>query len=137
MLSPSLEDYLEEIYRFSKELGFVRTTDIAEKLNVSLPSVTKAVKRLNKKNYLNHEPYKNIKLTQKGKKLGAFLVRRNKTLQEFVEIIGSKSNKADEAEAMEHYLSKDTVSAITSLVEFLKKEPQLQKKLLEFRNKNN
>ncbi|TDX52473.1 metal-dependent transcriptional regulator [Orenia marismortui] len=136
MLSPSLEDYLEEIYRFSKELGFVRTTDIAKKLNVSLPSVTKAVKRLNKKGYLNHEPYKNIKLTQKGKKLGEFLVRRNKTLQEFVEIIGSKSNKDDEAEAMEHYLSKDTVSAITSLVEFLKKEPQLQKKLLEFRNKN-
>jgi Mn-dependent DtxR family transcriptional regulator len=53
----------------------------------------------------------------------------------FVEIIGSKCNKAEEAEAMEHYLSKDTVSAITSLVEFLKKKPELQKELLEFRKK--
>jgi len=135
MLSPSLEDYLEEIYRFDKELGFVRTTDIAEKLKVSLPSVTKAVKRLNKKGYLNHEPYKNIELTNKGEKLGKFLVKRNKTLQEFVEIIGSNCNKTEEAEAMEHYLSKDTVSAITSLVEFLKKKPELQKELLEFRKK--
>jgi Mn-dependent DtxR family transcriptional regulator len=83
MLSPSLEDYLEEIYRFDKELGFARNTDIADKLNVSLPSVTKAVKILNKKGYLNHEPYKNITLTEKGEKLGNFLVRRNKTLQEF------------------------------------------------------
>ena len=54
MLTPSLEDYLEEIYRFSRELGFIRITDVANKLNVSLPSVNKAVKILSKKGYLQY-----------------------------------------------------------------------------------
>src|SRR6056297_1671558 len=133
MLSPSLEDYLEEIYRFTNQDGFVRTTDVADKLDVSLPSVTKAVKKLTKKGYLNYQPYKNIQLTDKGAKLGKFLVTRNRTLQEFVQIIGSNCNKEQEAEAMEHYLSRETVRAITSLVEFLKQRPQLQQELIKFK----
>ncbi|GAB6139106.1 metal-dependent transcriptional regulator [Halanaerobaculum tunisiense] len=133
MLSPSLEDYLEEIYRFTNQDGFVRTTDVADKLNVSLPSVTKAVKKLTDKGYLNYQPYKSIKLTKKGAELGKFLVTRNKTLQEFVQIIGSDCNKEQEAEAMEHYLSRETVRAITSLVDFLKQRPQLQQELIKFK----
>src|SRR6056297_1624516 len=104
MLSPSLEDYLEEIYRFSETLGFIRITDIAEKLDVSLPSVNKAVNILNKRGYLEYIPYKNIELTDKGATLGNFLVKRNKILQEFLEVIGSKCDKEKEAEAIEHYL---------------------------------
>src|SRR6056297_3134058 len=104
MLTPSLEDYLEEIYRFSNELGFIRITDIANKLDVSLPSVNKAVKTLSEMGYLQYIPYKNIDLTEKGAVMGKFLVARNKTLQQFLEVIGSNCNKEAEAEAIEHYL---------------------------------
>lgn len=45
MLSPSLEDYLEEIYRISQSGETVRVTDIAACLNVSLPSVTRALQK--------------------------------------------------------------------------------------------
>ncbi|MBM7557323.1 metal-dependent transcriptional regulator [Halanaerobacter jeridensis] len=135
MLSPSLEDYLEEIYRFASQQQVVRTTDIAQKLNVSLPSVTKAVKKLSQKGYLQYERYKNIELTSQGKHLGKFLVTRNRTLQEFLAVINSNCNKENEAEAMEHYLSDTTVEAITILVAFFKRYPQLQQKLLEFKNK--
>ena len=40
MLTPSLEDYLEEIYRFSLSLDTVRVTDISNRLKVAMPSVT-------------------------------------------------------------------------------------------------
>ncbi|MCK8825204.1 metal-dependent transcriptional regulator [Fuchsiella alkaliacetigena] len=133
MLSPSLEDYLEESYRFYKEKGFIRPTDIALKLNVSLPSVTKAVKKLNQKGYLNYQRYQNIELTKKGLKLGSFLVRRNQLLIDFLEVIGSKCDKEQEAEAMEHYLSKETVQTITHLVEFFKKHPEYQQKFFKFK----
>lgn len=93
MLSPSLEDYLEEIYRFSTELGFIRITDVANKLDVSLPSVNKAVNILAEKGYLKYIPYKNIDLTAKGARLGKYLVERNQMLQEFLETIGSKADK--------------------------------------------
>jgi len=46
MLTPSLEDYLEEIYRFSLSLDTVRVTDISKRLKVALPSVTKALYKL-------------------------------------------------------------------------------------------
>lgn len=135
MLSPSLEDYLEEIYRLASQQQVVRTTDIAHKLKVSLPSVTKAVKKLSRKGYLQYKRYKNIKLTAQGEQLGKFLVTRNRTLQEFLTVIDSNCNKEDEAEAMEHYLSETTVDAITILVDFFKQHPQLQRKFLEFKNK--
>lgn len=135
VLTPSLEDYLEEIYRFSQELGFIRITDVANKLNVSLPSVNKAVKILSEKGFLEYIPYKNIDLTDKGAKLGKFLVDRNQMLQKFLQVIGSKSDKEDEAEAIEHYLSKETVNAMTLVVKFFKENPDIQKKLLKFQQK--
>lgn len=132
MLTPSLEDYLEEIYRFSQNLGFIRITDVANKLDVSLPSVHKAVKILNKKGYLEYIPYKNIDLTEKGAKQGEFLVERNKMLQEFLKVIGSKADKEEEAEAIEHYLSQNTVDAMNLVVQFFKKYPDIQQKLKKF-----
>ncbi len=132
MLTPSLEDYLEEIYRFSNELGFIRITDVANKLDVSLPSVNKAVKILSEKGYLDYIPYKNIDLTEKGAELGEFLVERNRMLQNFLDTIGSKADKEEEAEAMEHYLSRETVNAMTMVVKFFEKNPGIQDKLIEF-----
>jgi len=132
MLTPSLEDYLEEIYRFSQELGYIRITDVADKLDVSLPSVNKAVKVLSEKGYLDYIPYKNIDLTNKGAKLGKFLVKRNQMLQEFLKVIGSKVDREAEAEAMEHYLSRETVDAMAMVVSFFNEHPEIQDKMLKF-----
>ncbi|AFV03289.1 MULTISPECIES: iron dependent repressor, metal binding and dimerization domain protein [Dehalobacter] len=120
MLSPSLEDYLEEIYRFSLSLDEVRVTDISNRLQVALPSVTKALYRLRDSDYIKYEPYGEIKLTDKGKEYGFYLVARNQLLQEFLSLICSKCNIAAEAEAMEHYLSIASIDAIKTLVEFMK-----------------
>ncbi|WP_027339002.1 iron dependent repressor, metal binding and dimerization domain protein [Halonatronum saccharophilum] len=133
MLSPSLEDYLEEIYRFSQNKVEVRVTDIANKLSVSLPSVSKAIKTLSAKGYLHYEPYQSLHLSKKGEKLGEFLVERNKTLQEFLTTIGSECNKEKEAEAMEHYLSQPTLEAITSLVNFFRENSKYQDQFIQFK----
>ncbi len=123
MLSPSLEDYLEEIYRMSQRGETVRVTDIAACLNVSLPSVTKALHKLDENKYINYRRYKDIVLTDRGKKLGHFLVERNRIIKEFLTLIGSKCNIDAEAEAMEHYLSLPTLSAIINLVKFIEQHP--------------
>lgn len=125
MLTPSLEDYLEEIYRLSLSAESIRVTDISNKLKVSLPSVSKALIKLNDKDYINYEPYGNIRLTLKGNAFGKFLVERNQLLQEFLSLICSKCDISVEAEAMEHYLSKATIDAIQRLVRFFKDNPDL------------
>lgn len=123
MLTPSLEDYLEEIYRFSLDLKGVRVTDISNKLNVSLPSVSKALNKLKKKQYILYQPYGEITLTAKGKELGHFLVERNQILQEFLLLIHANCDIGAEAEAIEHYLSKPTINAIQVLLKFMSDHP--------------
>jgi len=133
LITPSLEDYLEEAYRFSQLPGRpIRVTDLSKKLNVSLPSVTKALGRLREKQYIIYEPYGEIILTEQGKKLGSFLVERNQLLQEFLTLICAKCDIAAEAEAMEHYLSGETIKAIQKTVKFFKNYPELYKTYLEY-----
>ncbi|AFM40495.1 Mn-dependent transcriptional regulator [Desulfosporosinus acidiphilus SJ4] len=132
MLSPSLEDYLEEIYRFSLTLDIVRVTDISHRLNVALPSVTKALYKLRDQQYINYERYGEIRLTDKGRETGSYLVLRNQLLQEFLGLICSKCNFVAEAEAMEHYLSTATIDAIKTLVEFMKNNPSCQQAFEDF-----
>jgi len=48
-----MEDYLEVIYELIKKRGYATQTDISESLNVSLPSVTKMLQRLDESKYGN------------------------------------------------------------------------------------
>ena len=43
-----MEDYLEVVYELIQQNGYVTTADISKYLNVSSPSVTKMVKKLDK-----------------------------------------------------------------------------------------
>jgi len=119
MLSPSLEDYLEEIYRFSLHNKVVRVSDIADCLNVTLPSVNNAIRKLHEKNYLIYKKYRDLVLTDKGRRVGKFLVDRNSILQKFLDVIDSDCDIKAEAEAMEHYLTLPTIRAIENILDFL------------------
>ncbi|AFQ42779.1 metal-dependent transcriptional regulator [Desulfosporosinus meridiei] len=131
-LTPSLEDYLEEIYRFSLSTDTVRVTDLSIKLGVSLPSVTKALRKLKSGQYIYYQRYGEINLSEKGKKLGNFLVKRNQLLQEFLVLINTDCDIAAEAEAMEHYLSEATIRSIQAIVTFLNENPKWYEVLLEY-----
>ncbi len=118
MLSPSLEDYLEEIYRFSLHNDVVRVSDIATCLDVTMPSVNSAIRKLSNENYLIYKKYRELVLTPRGRKVGRFLVERNSILQKFLKVIDSDCDIKAEVEAMEHYLTLPTIRAIESLVDF-------------------
>lgn len=133
MLSPSLEDYLEEVYRLSLNKKEIRNKDIADTLNVSMPSVVKGLKKLKSMGYIKYEPYEKIEVLEKGKRKGKFLVERNRILRHFVDVIGSKCDEKAEAEAMEHYLCISTIKSIEKLVSFFTENPEIEEK---FRNYN-
>lgn len=131
-LSPSLEDYLEEIYRFSLTQPIVRVSEISHKLNVAQPSVTKALRRLKLKEYITYQRYGLIGLTDKGKRIGSFLVKRNQILQEFLLLLSAQCNVSEEAEAMEHYLSVSTINVIQTFVSFMRQNPLIHEQLTAF-----
>lgn len=132
MLSPSLEDYLEEIYRFSVNHDIVRVTDISQKLKVKLPSVSKAVGKLRAGGYITYQKYGVIGLTDKGRQIGGYLVERNTLLQEFLRTICADCDIAAEAEAMEHYLSKATIDSIQRFTFFMKEHPANYQQFVDY-----
>lgn len=136
MLSPSLEDYLEEIYRFSMQQETVRVTDIGRKLNVAMPSVSKALRKLKAQNYIAYERYGLINLTEKGQETGNYLVNRNQIIQDLLTLLGVDCCVAAEAEAIEHYLSVSTIGTFQRLVEFMRENPELHQKLQSFLKKD-
>ncbi|NLM12694.1 MAG: DNA-binding protein [Epulopiscium sp.] len=128
MLSPSLQDYLEEMYRLSIKINEIRVSDIAQVLDVSLPSVVKALHKLSSRGYVIYQPYEAIKLTEKGVFEGRFLVQRNQLLKDFLTVLKTSSDIEKEAESMEHYLSFSTIQAIEKFVHFMKENPDIQKR---------
>ena len=57
-----MEDYLEVIYELIQQKGYATTADISKYLNVSSPSVTKMVKKLDENRYLIYEKYRGLSL---------------------------------------------------------------------------
>ena len=134
LLTPSMEDYLEMIYRCSLENGYIRLNIIAQKLNVKDSSASKMMKKLGELSLINYEKYGLISLTNKGRELGLFLYERHNTIEEFLENITKKNNSLLETELIEHVISIDTVKALKTFNEFLKVYPDILDKYIEFKN---
>ncbi len=121
MLSPSMEDYIEMIYRLSFEKDNVRVNDLSDSLNVQPPSTTKMIKRLFTEGYVNYEKYGYVNLTEKGTEVGKYLLFRHKTIYNFLELIGVKENLLEQTEKIEHAISEETLEKISILIEVLEK----------------
>ncbi|MFN2745372.1 MULTISPECIES: transcriptional regulator MntR [Bacillus] len=119
MTTPSMEDYIEQIYMLIEEKGYARVSDIAEALAVHPSSVTKMVQKLDKDEYLIYEKYRGLVLTPKGKKIGKRLVYRHELLEQFLRIIGVDEEKIyDDVEGIEHHLSWNSIDRVGDLVQY-------------------
>ncbi|MFC3745686.1 transcriptional regulator MntR [Paenibacillus sp. GCM10012306] len=125
MPTPSMEDYLERIYKLIDEKGYARVSDIAEGLEVHPSSVTKMIQKLDKDEYLIYEKYRGLVLTNKGKKVGKRLVDRHQLLEQFLELIGvQEENIYKDVEGIEHHLSWDSITRIETLVEYFRRDQE-------------
>ena len=123
MPTPSMEDYIEQIYILIEEKGYARVSDIAEALSVHPSSVTKMVQKLDKDEYLVYEKYRGLILTPKGKKIGKRLVYRHELLEQLLRTIGvMEENIYNDVEGIEHHLSWNAIDRIGDLVEFFEED---------------
>ena len=63
-----MEDYLEVISELIELKGYATPMDISNYMNVSPPSVTKMLRRLDDDKYIDYTKYQGLRLTNKGKK---------------------------------------------------------------------
>jgi DtxR family transcriptional regulator, Mn-dependent transcriptional regulator len=91
-LSPTMRDYLAEIYRLNDHVdaqndgrsAFVSTSALADLLDVSAPAVNRMVTKLREMGLLEHEPYKGITLTDTGRREALKQLRRQRIIEAFL-----------------------------------------------------
>lgn len=109
------EMYLETILRLQKELSAVHSVDIAKALNVSKPSVSRAIQILLENDYITLGEHKTILLSETGKQLATSIFERHEILKHFLISIGVPSEIAEtDACRMEHIISEETFEKIKS-----------------------
>ena len=135
LLTASMEDYLEMIYRIHKEEGYVRMNQLAEKLNVRPSSASKTVQKLNSLGMVDYQKYGIIKLTEEGKKLGSFLLKRHNIIEEFLKNIGIKEMRLKDTEMMEHGMSLSTLQNIYILNKFFADNPDVMTRFEDYKAK--
>ena len=129
----SEEDYLEVIAELVELKGYATTLDISRFMNVSPPSVTKMLQKLDEKKYLEYEKYHGINLTNTGKQVADTIRRKHSILLEFFEILNvGKGIANQDAEGLEHHLNDKTIRQLRKFITFLKSNPKIIKQLNEF-----
>ena len=122
-----MEDYLEVIYELIQYKGYATTIDISEYLNVSSPSVTKMVQKLNESGHLNYEKYRGIRLTEKGILVAKSIRERHGLLAEFLKMIGVDEDTANkDAEGIEHHLQPKTLGKLENFIKDIKEKGEIK-----------
>ena len=109
----SAEIYLETIYILSHSNTSVRSIDVAEALNYSRPSISRAVGLLKKDGYLLMDEEGFLTLTEEGRALAERIYERHTVLTAALEALGvDKETAAEDACKIEHDISDRTFEAI-------------------------
>lgn len=133
LLTASMEDYLEMIFRLSRDTGFTRIHDLAAALNVQPPSATKMVQKLADLKYVNYEKYGIILLSDKGRQTGQALLARHCIIEDFLKMLGITEGVLEETEKIEHTISSQTVNCLADFISFFKNRPKIIREFEKYR----
>jgi len=113
-VSSEAEEYLEAIYRLEKKTGFAKTMELVNQLKVVPGSVTNTIESLERRGLVLHEPYRGVKLTEKGRKLALDVLRRHRLAERLLTDVLRLdwSRVHDMACRLEHAITKDMVSPL-------------------------
>ena len=136
LLTGTMEDYVEMIYRYTVEgEEYIRLNKLADLLNVRDSSASKMMQKLGSIGFIDYEKYGIIKLTQLGKEVGQYLLSRHNTIEVFLKFICDSDDVLIETELIEHILGNETVENIKIFNEFIENNRNFKVEYKKFREK--
>jgi len=121
-LTKALEMYVKVAYELEEELGTATVSDMAHRLGVKAPSVTAALQKLDAMGMVKYRRYQNVKLTRVGKTVAKKLHDRNKTLMDFLLMIGvNKEVAITDACEIEHVVNPETIEKLADYMKSISK----------------
>jgi DtxR family Mn-dependent transcriptional regulator len=126
-ITPVIEDYLKVIYTVQQEQapGPVRTSVVAEQLDVTSASVTAMLKTLADLKLVTYAPYRGVILTPAGERIALEVVRHHRLIELYlVEALGYSWDEVhQEAEALEHVISEKLEARIAAHLSYPTVDP--------------
>lgn len=125
MNSLAEENYLKALFSLSNERGEVNVNELSKRLGIKMPTVTSMMKKLAAKKLVHYESYKPLRLTEKGKKEAALIIRKHRLAEMFlVEKMGFGWEQVHAvAEQMEHIQSPEFFAKMDELLGYPKLDP--------------
>jgi DtxR family manganese transport transcriptional regulator len=116
--SETTEDYVELIADLIDQTGEARPVEIAERMGVTQPTVTKILARLQREGLVIRQPYRSIFLSETGQALAEACRRRHRIVVAFLIALGIDEPTAErDAEGIEHHVSERTLDAFAHFIE--------------------
>jgi DtxR family transcriptional regulator, Mn-dependent transcriptional regulator len=124
-LSRSVEDYLKAIYSLSETGEPASTSSIAGILDIQPASVSGMIKRLAEWGFVEHAPYRGVKLTASGTREALRIIRRHRVLETYLsQRLGySWDDVHEEAERLEHAASDELIDRMAAAMENPRHDP--------------
>ena len=112
-LQESGENYLETILILEKRNGIARSVDVANELNFSKPSVSRAMSILKQAGYIEIGPINQLLLTPSGREIAQRIYNRHCLLENYFIRLGvDPKTAAQDACRVEHVISEETFQKI-------------------------
>lgn len=124
----SVEDYIKHIYSLQVSHIKVSTRNLAEYMDISMPSVSEMIKKLTLAGYISSKPYHGFKLTSKGENLALIQLRKHRLLEHFMKnILNYEWEEVhSEAEKLEHAVTEKFVNRLEDFLGFPEFDPHGQ-----------
>lgn len=84
MVTAAMRRYAAEIYRLQEEHAYVGLSDLSEHINASLQAISRMIGRLKEGGFVEHEPYRGVRLTPEGEKIALPALRRHRLGEVFL-----------------------------------------------------
>ena len=110
MLSDVMEDYLKAIYQLQRNTDErIKTSEIAAELDVTSPTVTSMLEKLEDRGLVDREKYRGVTLTAEGETVALEVVRHHRLLEAYLteHLDYDWSEVHEEADTLEHHISED------------------------------
>ncbi|MWG35716.1 metal-dependent transcriptional regulator [Halomarina oriensis] len=124
MLSAVMEDYLKTIYVLQREAGDdpsaerVATSAIAERLDVTAPTVTSMLDKLAERGLVDREKYKGVRLTAEGETVALEVLRHHRLIEAYLAeaLDYDWTDVHEEADRLEHHISETFEARIAEVL---------------------
>ncbi len=125
MNSQTEENYLKSLFNLANENGETTVNELSKQLDIKMPTVNRMMKKLAEKKFVHYESYKPIRLTEKGKKEAALIIRKHRLTEMYlVEKMGFGWEQVHTiAEQIEHIQSPDFFEKMDKILGFPKVDP--------------